>query len=134
MCMGQFDHGVTLLHPRLDYEAACVGIGLTLLWCMLGSFSAADFARIGEFLHEVLEECKATQRASGKKLAEFSRLVAGRVVEGRVEPTREGCWVEGCGGRVCTEVGTLREHTARCRGLRHCLALSGILPLCSRDL
>lgn len=32
----------------------------------------ADFARIGEFLHEVLEECKATQRASGKKLAEFS--------------------------------------------------------------
>jgi hypothetical protein len=90
-----FDHGVTLLHPRLDCKAACVGIGLTLPWCVLGA-SAADFARIGEFLHEVLEECKATQRASGKKLAEFSRLVAGRVVDSSVGNTG-GCYVEGWG-------------------------------------
>ena len=30
-----------------------------------------DFARIAGFLHEVLEECKAVQRTSGKKLVDF---------------------------------------------------------------
>ncbi|KAL4429814.1 hypothetical protein ABPG77_010931 [Micractinium sp. CCAP 211/92] len=32
-----------------------------------------DFARIAGFLHEVLEECKAVQRSSGKKLVDFVR-------------------------------------------------------------
>ena len=37
----------------------------------------ADFARIADFLHEVLEECKAVQLRSGKKLADFTRCAQG---------------------------------------------------------
>lgn len=34
---------------------------------------AADFETVADFLHELVEECKAAQRTSGKKLADFVR-------------------------------------------------------------
>lgn len=39
----------------------------------------ADFARVADFLHEVLEECKAVQRRSGKKLADFTRCACSQL-------------------------------------------------------
>ncbi len=33
----------------------------------------ADFAKIADFLHEVLEECKAVQKSHGKLLKDFTR-------------------------------------------------------------
>mgnify|MGYP001811010564 CR=1 FL=1 len=55
-----------LLRPELPPRAAS-----SLPFLLL-----ADFAQIADFLHEVLEECKATQRKSGKKLTDFTQCVS----------------------------------------------------------
>jgi len=40
-------------------------------YVLLAFCSPADFAKIADFMHEVLEECKEAQRKSGKKLVDF---------------------------------------------------------------
>ena len=48
----------------------------------------ADFEKIGEFLHRLVEIALATQEKSGKKLADFNKALAEEETAGKIKAIR----------------------------------------------